>query len=117
MLGSAGQEYETHKEKASAEGSGYLHTVDHKRSSITPSGSGPFFLQQSFTSVRIEKRRKESNSHLHMSLLEFSLNLVTLPNVEIGLDGGYRGRTLFTIPTECGFVLDIHGGRSRGVGA
>jgi hypothetical protein len=50
-----------------------------------------------------------------MSLVEFPLNLVTLPNVKIGLDRGNGRRALFPIPTKCGFVLNIHGKRSIGV--
>jgi hypothetical protein len=45
-----------------------------------------------------------------MSLVEPPLNLISLPNIKMGLDGG-DGRRAF-IPTERSFFLDIHLERS-----
>ena len=46
-------------------------------------------LRQSFPSARMSgprNKEKQSNAHLHMSLLELPLHLVLIPSVEIGLD-------------------------------
>ena len=52
----------------------------------------PFFLRQSFPSVRMNGKRekKGGDAHLDMSLAESPLYLILLSNVEIGLEGGDR---------------------------
>ena len=50
---------------------------------------------------------------MHMSLTEFSLNLVLVPNVEVGLGRDDGLGILFR--TRGGIVLDFHDGRSTSV--
>ena len=55
----------------------------------------------------------DNKAHLDMSLKEFPMDLISIYNIEVGLDRGDGLGTLF--PSGRGFVLDVHGGRGAGV--
>lgn len=59
-----------------------------------------------------ERERGEGgDAHLYMSLLEFPLYLISIPSVEVGLDGDGGPGILFH--TSGSFVLDIHTNGAR----
>jgi len=58
------------------------------------------------------ERRKYDNPHLHMSLLEFPLHFIQVPNIETGLDRDDGLGIPFL--TRGSFVLEVHGERDGG---
>ena len=104
---------ETHKEKASAEGSGdLLNGAGLERQGGRQNGR----IRTAILSEcqdELGGRGGDDNAHLDMSLKEFPLDLVPVRNIEVGLDRDGGSGILF--PGGSSFVLDVHGGRGAGV--
>jgi hypothetical protein len=62
-----------------------------------------------------KREKKGGDAHLDMSLAESPLYLILLSNVEIGLEGWDRQRTLFL--NKYILSLEVHGERSIGTQA
>ena len=105
-MGCAWPKTETYKEKASTEGSSDLRNIVR---TARPT-SEPSFSHGNPSQVSVgrasRERRKDDNVHLYMSLAESPLNLIFIPNVELGLDGDNGPGILF--PAGGCFGLDIH---------